>query len=128
MITLYAASSPNVVKVFLALEEMSLDYDVTPVDVMAGEQFKPDFVKISPYSKVPVIVDHTPAEQEPVMVFESAAILLYLANKTGKFRQSDEGARLQELQWLLVQASSIGPMFGQFLPGRAVRLFAVREV
>ena len=115
MITVYAASSPNVLKIFLALEEMALAFDVTPIDVMAGAQFEPDFRKLSPNAKVPVIVDHTDAQQEPVTVFESAAILLYLANKTGKFLQRDEASRLEELQWLMIQVSSIGPMFGQFM-------------
>ncbi|NSY40628.1 glutathione S-transferase family protein [Leisingera sp. ANG59] len=115
MITVYAASSPNVVKILLALEEMELAYEVKPVDVLAGAQFEPDFRKLSPNAKVPVIVDHADAQQEPVTVFESAAILLYLANKTGSFLQRDEASRLEELQWLMIQVSSIGPMFGQFM-------------
>ncbi|MGO7133560.1 glutathione S-transferase family protein [Rhizobium leguminosarum] len=115
MITLYAADSPNVLKIFLALEETALPYRAIPIDVMAGAQFDPAFRDISPNAKVPVIVDEGSPGSEPVTVFESGAILIYLAEKTGDFLPHNESARSEAIQWLMLQLSSIGPMLGQFI-------------
>lgn len=121
MITLYAADSPNVVKIHLALEEMELAYRTVPIDVMAGETFAPDFLRINPNGKVPVIVDETGSTGGPVTIFESGAILIYLAEKTGMFLPTDAVERYQTLQWLMVQMSGLGPILGQFVH---FRLFA----
>ncbi|MFC0303448.1 glutathione S-transferase family protein [Rhizorhabdus histidinilytica] len=121
MITLYAADSPNVVKIHLALEEMGLAYRTVPIDVMAGETFAPDFLRINPNGKVPVIVDETGSTGGPVTIFESGAILIYLAEKTGMFLPTDAVERYQTLQWLMVQMSGLGPILGQFVH---FRLFA----
>jgi GSH-dependent disulfide-bond oxidoreductase len=114
MIDLYALTSPNVQKIFLMLEELGLPYKVIPVDVWKGEQYKPDFIKISPNSKIPVIVDHDGPGGKPYTVFESGAILMYLADKTGKFLPKDTAKRYEALQWLMIQLTGVGPMFGQF--------------
>lgn len=114
MITLYAADSPNVVKIYLALEELQLEYAATPIDVMAGKNFAPEFVRLNPNAKVPVIVDHA-ASGGPLTVFESGAILIYLAEKTGKLLPTEPAQRYQVLQWLMVQMSGLGPIFGQFI-------------
>ena len=115
MITLYAADSPNVLKIFLALEETALPYRTIPIDVMAGAQFDPAFRAISPNAKVPVIVDEDGPGTESVTVFESGAILIYLAEKVGNFLPHGKIARSEAIQWLMLQSSSIGPMFGQFM-------------
>lgn len=113
MIDFYAMGSPNVVKIYIALEEMGLPYKVHPVDVFAGEQFKPDFLAINPAAKVPAIVDADGPGGKPYTVFESGAILLYLAEKSGKFLPADKVAKYDAIQWLMVQMTGIGPMFGQ---------------
>lgn len=115
MITLYAADSPNVLKVFLALEEMALPYRTVPIDVMAGAQFDPTFRGLSPNAKVPVIVDEYGPGAERLTIFESGAILIYLADKAGRFLPSSDVARSEAIQWLMLQLTSIGPMFGQFM-------------
>lgn len=115
MIDFYAMGSPNVVKVYLALEEMALPYTVIPTDVFTGKQFEPGFVKLSPAAKVPVIVDHEGPGGKPYTVFESAAILMYLAEKSGKFLPKDMAARYDVIQWMMVQMTQLGPMFGQFV-------------
>jgi GST-like protein len=114
MIDLYALTSPNVQKIFLMLEELELPYNVIPVDVWKGDQFKPEFLKINPNSKVPAIVDHEGPGGKPYTVIESGAILLYLADKTGKLLPKDTASRFDVIQWLMVQLTGIGPMFGQF--------------
>jgi GST-like protein len=115
MIDLYAMGSPNVVKIYIALEEMGLPYTVHPVDVFAEEQFSPEFLKLSPSAKVPVIVDSEGPGGKPYTVFESGAILQYLADKTGKLLAQDGPARYDALQWMMVQMTGIGPMWGQYV-------------
>ena len=115
MIELYGMGSPNVVKIFLALEELALPYSVHPVDVFKGAQFEPAFLKLNPSAKVPVIVDSEGPDGKPYTVFESGAILLYLAEKTGKLLPRDLAARYDVIQWLMVQMTGLGPMFGQFV-------------
>jgi GST-like protein len=113
MITLYGMGSPNVTKVYIALEELSLPYEVKPVDVFAGKQFDADFVKLNPNAKVPVIIDPEGPGGKPYTCYESGAILLYLADKTGKLLPADKVARFDAIQWLMTQMSTVGPMFGQ---------------
>jgi GST-like protein len=113
MITLYAGTSPNVQKIYLALEEMALPYRVEPVDVFGGAQFDEGFKKINPLAKVPAIVDSEGPGNKPMTLFESGAILLYLADKTGTFLAKDPAARFHTIQWMMVQMTGIGPMFGQ---------------
>jgi GST-like protein len=113
MIDFYALTSPNVQKVFFMLEECALPYTVKPIDVWAGQQFVPGFEKINPLRKVPVIVDHDGPAGMRYPVIESGAILLYLAEKTGKFIPHDPVRRNDTLQWLFVQMANVGPMFGQ---------------
>ena len=115
MIDLYGMGSPNVVKIYLALEEMGLPYKAIPVDVFTGAQFKREFTKLNPSAKVPVIVDHEGPGGKPYTVFESGAILIYLAEKTGTFLPRDGAARYDALQWMMVQMTGLGPMFGQYV-------------
>ncbi len=115
MIDFYAMGSPNVVKIYIALEELGLSYRVHPVDVFAGEQFKPEFVALNPNAKVPVIVDAEGPGGRPYTVFESGAILLYLAEKTGRLLPSERAAKYDAIQWLMVQMTGVGPMFGQYV-------------
>ncbi|NJK50661.1 glutathione S-transferase family protein [Candidatus Gracilibacteria bacterium] len=109
MITLYAHGSPNPHKISIALEEFGLPYKTEIVDVWNGDQFKPAFVALNPNSKVPVIVDYEAGQT----IYESNAILLYLAEKTGKLFPKDSHERWKGIQLLFFQAASIGPMFGQ---------------
>src|ERR1700733_10581025 len=115
MINLYGTGSPNVVKVCIALEELGLPYEVSPVDVFSREQFDPNFLKLNPNAKVPVIVDSDGPGGKPYTCFESGAILQYLADKTGKFLAKDGAARYDALQWMMVQMTTIGPMWGQYV-------------
>jgi GSH-dependent disulfide-bond oxidoreductase len=115
MIDLYAMGSPNVVKIYLALEEMELPYQVKPLDVFGGAQFKQEFLRLNPNAKVPVIVDHDGPGGKPYTIFESGAILLYLADKTGKFLPKDPIAKYDAIQWMMVQMTQLGPMFGQYV-------------
>jgi GSH-dependent disulfide-bond oxidoreductase len=114
MIDLYAMYSPNAVRIFMALEEFELPYQVKPVDVFSGRQFDPEFRKLNPIAKVPVIVDHDGAGGRPYTVFESAAILLYLADKTGKLLPVDKAAHFEAVQWLIQGVTALGPMCGQY--------------
>jgi GSH-dependent disulfide-bond oxidoreductase len=114
MIDFYALTSPNVQKIYIMLEETKLPYKEHFVDVWKGEQYNPDFIKINPNSKIPAIVDSDGPGGKPITVFESGAILIYLADKTGHFMPKDAAKRYEALQWLFFQTSSIGPMFGQF--------------
>ncbi|KQP21877.1 glutathione S-transferase [Methylobacterium sp. Leaf102] len=114
MIDLYYWPTPNAHKVTLFLEETGLPYTIKPVNIGTGEQFKPDFLAISPNNRMPAIVDHAPeGGGEPVSLFESGAILLYLAEKTGRFIAQDLGGRAEVLQWLFWQMGGLGPMLGQ---------------
>ena len=115
MITLYGMGSPNVVKIYIALEELGLPYQVAPVDVFTGQQFDADFIKLNPNAKVPVIVDTDGPGGKPYTCFESGAIQLYLAEKTGKLLPSDPAAKYDAIQWLMTQMSTVGPMFGQMV-------------
>ena len=113
MIDFYVLTSPNVQKIFIMLEELELPYRQISVDVWKGEQFKPDFVRLNPNSKIPVIVDHEGPGGRPYTVFESGAILLYLADKTGRFLPTATAARYDVIQWLMIQLTGVGPTFGQ---------------
>ncbi len=115
MITLYAGTSPNVQKIYLALEEMGLPYRAEPVDVFGGAQFSDAFLAVNPLAKVPAIADSDGPGGKPFNLFESGAILIYLADKTGKFLSTDPAIRAQTIQWMMVQMTGIGPMFGQFV-------------
>jgi GSH-dependent disulfide-bond oxidoreductase len=115
MIELYGMGSPNVVKIYIALEELGLAYNVHPVDVFAGKQFDADFLKLNPMAKVPVIVDSDGPGGKPITIFESGAILLYLAEKTGKLLPKDAGAKYECIEWMMVQMTTVGPMFGQLV-------------
>ncbi|MFP0196137.1 glutathione binding-like protein [Pseudomonas sp. PHC1] len=114
MIDLYYWTTPNGHKISLFLEEAGLRYDVHPINISQGEQFQPHFLNIAPNNRIPAIVDHEPADGgEPLSLFESGAILLYLAEKTGKFLPKDLRGRQVALQWLFWQMGGLGPMAGQ---------------
>jgi GST-like protein len=114
MIELYYWTTPNGHKITIFLEEVGLPYTIIPINIGAGDQFKPEFLKISPNNRIPAIVDHEPAGGgEPISVFESGAILLYLAEKTGKLIPTDLHQRVEVLQWLFWQMGGLGPMAGQ---------------
>ncbi|MBK5375645.1 glutathione S-transferase N-terminal domain-containing protein [Pseudomonas sp. TH43] len=114
MIDLYYWTTPNGHKISLFLEEAGLPYKVHPINISQGEQFQPHFLKIAPNNRIPAIVDHTPADGgEPLSLFESGAILLYLAEKTGQFLPKDLRGRQTALQWLFWQMGGLGPMAGQ---------------
>jgi GST-like protein len=113
VIKLFSWATPNGRKVSIMLEECGLPYTVHPVDISKGEQFAPDFVAVNPNSKIPAIVDADGPDGEPINVFESGAILLYLAAKSGRFLPADERSKFEVLQWLMFQMGGVGPMFGQ---------------
>ena len=114
MIDLHYWPTPNGHKVTLFLEEAALPYRIVPVDIGRGEQFRPEFLAIAPNNRMPAIVDHDPADGgAPVSLFESGAILLYLADKTGRFIPQDLRGRVEALQWLFWQMGGLGPMAGQ---------------
>jgi GSH-dependent disulfide-bond oxidoreductase len=115
MITLYGMGSPNVVKIYIALEELALPYSVQPVDVFSGNQFDEAFLRLNPNAKVPVIVDPDGPGGKPYTCFESGAILLYLVEKTGRLLPKDTAAKFNAMQWLMTQMSTVGPMFGQYV-------------
>ncbi len=115
MIDLYYWPTPNGHKITLFLEEAGLAYTIQPVDIGKGDQFTPEYLAISPNNKMPAIVDHAPADGgAPVSVFESGAILVYLAEKTGRFLPSDLRGRNTVLEWLFWQMGGLGPMTGQY--------------
>ncbi len=113
MIQVWSWPTPNGHKVHIALEELRLPYEVVPVDIGAGDQFKPEFLAITPNHRIPAIVD-SDGPNGRFTLFESGAILLYLAEKTGKLMPTDAVARYECLQWLMFQMGGIGPMFGQY--------------
>jgi GST-like protein len=113
MIEVYSWATPNGHKVHIMLEECSLPYRVHPVNIGAGDQFKLEFLAISPNNKIPAIVDTDGPDGKPMSLFESGAILLYLAGKTGRFLPSSTHAKYEVLEWLMFQMSSVGPMLGQ---------------
>lgn len=112
MIDLYTWTTPNGRKVSIMLEETGLPYEVNPVNIGKNEQFEPAFLKISPNNRIPAIVDRD-ADGGPLSVFESGAILIYLAEKTGKFLAPKGAQRAKALEWLMWQMGGVGPMFGQ---------------
>ncbi|MEW6769235.1 MAG: glutathione binding-like protein [Pseudomonadota bacterium] len=114
MIDLHYAPTPNGWKISIMLEELGMPYNVIPVNIREGDQFKPEFLAISPNNRIPAIVDHAPADGgPPLSVFETGAILIYLAEKAGKFMPTDLRARMSVLQWLMWQMGGLGPMLGQ---------------
>jgi GST-like protein len=113
MIEVYSWATPNGHKVHIMLEECGLPYRVIPVDIGAGDQFKPEFLAISPNNKIPAIVDPDGPDGKPYSLFESGAILMYLAGKTGKLLPDSVRGRYDTLQWLMFQMGSVGPMLGQ---------------
>ncbi|MBG9387093.1 glutathione binding-like protein [Caenimonas aquaedulcis] len=113
MIDAYSWATPNGHKVHIMLEECGLPYKAIPVDIGAGDQFKPDFLKISPNNKIPAIVDPDGPDGKPISVFESGAILVYLAAKTGKFLPRGDREKFEVLEWLMFQMGGVGPMLGQ---------------
>jgi GST-like protein len=144
MIDLYTWATPNGRKISIMLEEIPLPYEVIGVDISSGEQFAPEFLAINPNGKIPAIVDHEGLGGKATAVFESGAILIYLAEKTGKLLPSEPAARLAVIEWLMFQMSALGPMLGQahhfrrFAPERipyaierfekeAARLYAVLD-
>jgi GST-like protein len=114
MIDLYYWTTPNGHKITMYLEEAGLAYRLHPVNISKGDQFAPEFLKISPNNKIPAIVDHAPADGgRPISVFESGAILLYLAGKTGRFVPKSLRGQVEALEWLMWQMGGLGPMLGQ---------------
>jgi len=113
MIDVYSWATPNGHKVHILLEELALPYQVRPVDIGAGDQFKPEFLRISPNNKVPALVDSDGPDGKPIALFESGAILIYLAEKYNRFVPADLRERYEMLQWLMFQMAGVGPMLGQ---------------
>ena len=114
MIDVHYWPTPNGWKVTIALEEMGIPYRIVPVNIARGEQFRPEFLAISPNNRMPAIVDHAPADGgPPLSVFETGAILVYLADKCGRFLPSDARRRSEVMAWLMWQMSGLGPMLGQ---------------
>ena len=124
-IDLYYWPTPNGRKITIFLEETGLPYNVIPVDITAGDQFEPEFLKISPNNKVPAIVDSEGPDGAQISVFESGAILIYLTEKTGKFLPDTPRERYEVLQWLMFQMGHVGPMLGQ---AHHFRRYAPEEV
>jgi len=113
MIDVYSWPTPNGHKIHIMLEECGLEYRAHPIDIGAGDQFKPEFLAISPNNKIPAITDHDGPGGKPLSLFESGAILQYLAEKTGKFLPADPVARYTTIEWLMFQMGGVGPMLGQ---------------
>ena len=113
MLDLYTWPTPNGHKVHIMLEELGVDHRVVPIDIWAGEQFSPEFLRISPNNKMPALVDHDGPDGEPISIFESGAILLYLAEKHRRFLPQDPRGRWEVVQWLMFQMSGVGPFLGQ---------------
>ncbi|HSV45205.1 MAG TPA: glutathione binding-like protein [Ramlibacter sp.] len=125
MIEVYSWATPNGHKVHVMLEECALPYKVVAVDIGAGDQFKPEFLAIGPNNKIPAIVDPDGPDGKPISLFESGAILLYLAGKTGRFLPSDTRGKYNVLQWLMFQMGSVGPLLGQ---AHHFRIYAPEKV
>lgn len=113
MIDFYGWNTPNGQKISIMLEEINLPYKIHLVDITKGEQFNPDFLKISPNNKIPAIIDHDCIDGNPISIFESGSILIYLAEKTGKFLSTDLRQRTETISWLMFQMAGFGPMLGQ---------------
>ena len=125
MIDAYSWATPNGHKVHIMLEETGLEYRVHPIDIGAGDQFKPEFLAISPNNKIPAIVDSDGPDGKPLSIFESGAILIYLAEKTGQFLPQAPAARYATLQWLMFQMGGLGPMLGQ---AHHFRIYAPQQI
>jgi len=125
MIQVYSWATPNGHKVHIALEECGLPYKVHAVDIGAGDQFKPEFLAISPNNKIPAITDPDGPEGKPIHLFESGAILLYLAGKTGMLLPEGVAAKYEVLEWLMFQMGGVGPMLGQ---AHHFRLYAPEKI
>ena len=125
MIDLYTWSTPNGRKASIVLEELGLPYKAHPIDITKGEQFAPDFLKISPNNKIPAMVDPDGPGGAPISLFESGAMLIYLAEKTGQLLPADPRRRYEALQWLMWQMGGFGPMLGQ---AHHFRRFAPEQV
>ncbi len=113
MLEVYSWATPNGHKVHIMLEECGLPYRLHPVDIGKGDQFEPDFLRISPNNKIPALVDPDGPDGKPISLFESGAILMYLAGKTGKLLPESVRAKYEVLQWLMFQMGGVGPMLGQ---------------
>lgn len=113
MIDLYTWATPNGRKISIMLEELGLPYRVQPVDITQGKERTPEFLAINPNAKIPVMVDEDGPDGRPITLFESGAILIYLAEKSGQYLASDPRTRYLTLQWLMFQMAGVGPMFGQ---------------
>ncbi len=113
MIDVYSWATPNGHKVHIMLEECEMAYRVTPIDIGEGAQFEPSFLRISPNNKIPAIVDSDGPDGSPISLFESGAILLYLAGKSGRFLPDDVRGKYETLEWLMFQMGGVGPMLGQ---------------
>jgi GSH-dependent disulfide-bond oxidoreductase len=113
MIEFYGWGTPNGRKISIMLEEIGIPFELHPINIGKGDQFKPEFIAINPNSKIPAIIDREGPGGKPVRVFESGAILIYLAEKTGKFMSAEPRARIEVLEWLMFQMGGVGPMFGQ---------------
>ena len=137
-IELYFWPTPNGLKVSMALLEMGLPYEIKPVNIGVGEQFKPDFLAISPNNRMPAMVDPDGPDGQPLSIFESGAILQYLGRKSGKFYPQDERGRAKVDEWLFWQMAGLGPMSGQaghfrtyaatFIKDQRQELLKAREV
>lgn len=125
MITLYTWPTPNGKKISILLEELKLTYKAVPIDIGAGDQFATDFLKISPNNKIPALVDTEGPDGKPISIFESGAIMIYLAGKTGKFLPKTDRKRYDVLQWLMFQMGGLGPMLGQ---AHHFRLYAPESI
>ena len=113
MIQLYTWATPNGRKVSIMLEEVQLPYEVHPINIAKGDQLKPEYLAINPNNKIPTIIDSDGPGGKPLKLFESGAILMYLAEKTGKFLPQEPVERYEVIQWLMFQMGGVGPMFGQ---------------
>ena len=113
MIQLYTWATPNGKKVSIMLEEVELPYEVHPINIAKGDQLKPEYLAINPNNKIPSIIDNDGPGGKPLKLFESGAILMYLAEKTGKFLPQEMAQRYEVIQWLMFQMGGVGPMFGQ---------------
>jgi GSH-dependent disulfide-bond oxidoreductase len=125
MIDVYSWATPNGHKVHIMLEECGLPYTAHPVNIGTGEQFKPAFLKISPNNRIPAILDPQGPDGKPISLFESGAILLYLASKTGKFLPKTDRQKFEVMQWLMFQMGGVGPMLGQ---NHHFRLYAPEKI
>lgn len=125
MIDLYSWATPNGHKIHIMLEECGLPYRAHPVNIGKGEQFAPEFLQISPNNKIPALVDPQGPDGKPISLFESGAILLYLAAKTGKFLPRSDRQKFEVLQWLMFQMGGVGPMLGQ---AHHFRIYAPQKV